>query len=217
MTCFSTDQNDLTKANKTLHGDFERERRLLCRSRSSPCRPGDLDLESLRRLKRLLYSTCSLASPLLDPYSRLPDASLSCPGGLSSSWPPSAPSPFPRSPLTCALSALPSFECSLIPVFSFSFVLRHISFFTHRGQSTTFTSACFTAPASSYANGSSSVARRISPSVPVLGACSPQRVLPQVVSPAPESTSDSVRQRRANYDFGDNLSVAGQEDRIWIE
>lgn len=71
----------------------------------------------------------------------------------------------------------------------------HISFFRHLSQSTTFTSANFAAPSSTYEKGSSRV---LSDGRSSSVARSAQRVFPQVVSPAPDMTSDSVRHRRAN-------------------
>lgn len=84
---------------------------------------------------------------------------------------------------------------------SFSLLRFHISFLQHLEQSTTLTRANLLSPCSVYENGSSRVvsAGRMSSSLPGNSLCSGQRVFPQVVSPAPERTSSSVRHRKANW------------------
>ena len=81
---------------------------------------------------------------------------------------------------------------------SFSFVLLYISFLVHRSQRTTLTNALFDSPFSIYAKGSSTVLRRKALSSGS-GAWRWHLVLPHVVSPEPDRTSDSVRQRRLNW------------------
>jgi hypothetical protein len=116
----------------------------------------------------------------------------------------------PSSPATAAATAsggagpASTFSSSrtLLARSSLSRSFLHISLRTQRGQRTVLTSACRACPRSAYANGSSSVA---SPGIAASassaargGGWSAQRVLAQERSPAPERTSDSVRQRSAN-------------------
>jgi hypothetical protein len=92
----------------------------------------------------------------------------------------------PPCPLSTALAGL---SCS------FSLSRFHINFLQHFPHRTTFTSADFPSPCSTYENGNSRVVRgtlSLGPSWCL------QRVLPHVDSPAPERTSDSVRHRSAN-------------------
>ena len=110
----------------------------------------------------------------------------------SSPCTPLSPPPDPPSPSPSRVSR--SFARS------FSLFRFHMSFRQHLSHSTTFTSADLVSPPSAYANGSSSVLSdgRGSVGSMLRSECSAQRVFPHVLSPAPATTSSSVRQRSAN-------------------
>lgn len=118
--------------------------------------------------------------------------------GSSSASPAFSPSSLPRSRAASPSEARDPSSASP-RARAFSRVRFQRSLRTQRAQRTTLTSAEWRAPCSSYANGSSSVARPGIGGAPEAGGCSGQRVFAHDASPAPESTSASVRQRSANW------------------